>query len=870
MPKYFKTLCHILNTRPCYEAIVKSLVNCYSVYKNEDKIKKYIDIQKVLSNFKELSAKIINATTFIKILKEDLDFINKFVQYLELKDCPSHSELHHHIQKSQDEILSISSIEILPGLKRYQDNLKEKYIKMEANDLKVEADDKFNTNIDINQFVNLSLIKPQDETKDKEYFDALNEPQELLFNHKECTNTNTTPLKSLAEIFDISGSVTQKILLHGSPGSGKTTLAHKICIDWAKGNLIKHYTLVILLNLRNVKIRNIESIEEMVEHTITMGDEFVSEVVRDITCIEGKNILLLLEGWDELPEDKQSFFAKTIAGKLLKKVSVLITSRPSSIGNIERGYITRNISILGFSEDQIEQYVDQSFPTSSHGPKNILKYRFMDQLKTNPVLKSLAYVPVNLKILVYVFKKYESKLPDTLTELYQQYVLLKLRLYNQRKTGRYHEFTFTEIPKYISEKLEKICKLAYDGIETQKLSIDDDTVTIKELDKDGMGLLQVSHYMLLEGSEKTYDFIHKTVQEFLAAKHLKTFPGKEQKDIFLGNKLNKDFVKVLFFYAGLTGLKLFNPKELFPTVFVDEKSTYFKVVDAVLPFLNDVMIKNDELRFAAKIDMARDYAKCNNNNELCVLISCIAEAKNPEVCRAFSSSDVFHKDLCFINIPNSAITSQLLVSLSYCIAHSGRSWAVKCKNKIFGESDILSLQKHLTDTDSPGKLWHLDTKSNRNEIIYLTTFLQPQFALYELDLHGSQDFDDDCVSILCSALTSNQTLASLGLGICKISPKRIRIIAEMLQVNNALRLIDLQCNCLISDDDLIQALVIMKNNTTLLMMMVDDDLFEDEKVIKQLQMFNKKRKKPLVLNKYHAFRFSGLLSKLDVLNWSRS
>ena len=68
-----------------------------------------------------------------------------------------------------------------------------------------------------------------------------------------------------------------------------------------------------------------------------MGDKFVSEVVRDINCIEGKNILLLLEGWDELPEDKQlhkSFFANTIAGKVLKKGNILITSRPSSIGSI--------------------------------------------------------------------------------------------------------------------------------------------------------------------------------------------------------------------------------------------------------------------------------------------------------------------------------------------------------------------------------------------------------------------------------------------------------------------------------------------------------------------------------------------------------
>ena len=858
--------------------MVKSFVNCYSVFKNEEIIKKYIDVEKVLSNFKELSAKITSTTAknknecFSKILQENLDFINKFIKYLELKDCPSHSELYHHIQKSQDEILCIPSTAILPaaGLKRYQDYLRKRYRMEVDGDVKVETDGMFNNNIDINQFVNLSLIKPQDKANNNEYFEALNEPHHLLFNHEECTNTNTTPIKSLAEIFDTSGSVTQKILIHGSPGSGKTTLAHKICIEWAKGNLIQHYTLVILLNLRDVKIRDIESIDDMVDRT--MGDDCASEVVGDITCIDGKNVLLVLEGWDELPEDKQlkkSFFANTIAGKVLKKVSVIITSRPSSIGTIEKAYITRNVAILGFSEDQIEQYVDQCFADSSHGAINILKRRFMDELNTNPVLKSLAYVPVNLKILVYVFKKYESKLPNTLTELYQHYVLLKLRLYNQRKSGRYHEFTFNEIPNYISKKLKILYKLAYDGIETQALSINDDTVT-KELDKDGMGLLQVSHYLLLDGSDKTYDFIHKTVQEFLAAEYLRTIPVQEQKNIFLKCKLNKDFLQVLFFYAGLTGLKLFDLRELLPTAFVNTKSLYDKAADFVLPSLSNIMIKDDELKFASKSDMARDYAKCNNNNELCVLISCIAEAKNPAACKALSNSEVFHEDLCFINIPNSAITSQLLVSLSYCIANSGRNWAVKCKSKILGKSEILSLQKYLIDSNSTsGKLWHLDVKSNRKEIKYLTNFLQPQFTVCELGLCYSLEFDDDCVSILCSELTSNQTLEGLDLRYCNISSKGIRIIAKMLQVNKALRSILLESNYF-SHDDLIQALVIMKNNTTLLMMMTDKDFSEDEKVIKQLQIFNQKRTKPLMLNKYHAFRFSTVLSKLDFLGWSRS
>ena len=443
----------------------------------------YIEVKRKLSHFKtsltrdkfcRISTKITviaadsdrdDKECFIKALQEENP--EKFTDYLTLQDCPNHSKLFHHLQKSEVETLPITSlINYLPGIKRYQEYLKNLYL----GKVEVEVQDTFNNNI--HQFVNLSLIKPQDQISNNEYLKALQDPYHLLFSHKEYTSNTTTPLSSLSEIFDTSGPVSQVILIQGSPGCGKTTLANKICTEWAKENLVQHYMLVILLKLRDVTICEIESIDQMVE--CTMGENFVAEIVRDITFIEGKNILLLLEGWDELPEDikqlDKSFFANVIAGKILKKGSVLITSRPSSIGSIQKKFITRNIAILGFSDDQIEQYIDQCFLDSSHGPKNTLKHKFMTQLNSNLMLKSLAYVPVNLSILVYVFTQYEFELPDILTELYQQYVLLKLSLYNQRQSDEYIRFTTLDyLPDYITESFNKLCELAHAGINNQKL-----------------------------------------------------------------------------------------------------------------------------------------------------------------------------------------------------------------------------------------------------------------------------------------------------------------------------------------------------------------------------------------------------------------
>ena len=864
--------------RSCYEPMAKSLINCYSVYKNEVHIKKYINVEKVLSHFKAsltrdkfcmISTKITgkaadspvdNKECFAKILQEENpEFIENFTDYLALKDCPDHSELNHHLQKTKIEILPTSSAnEYLPGIKRYQEYLERMYL----DNVEIEVQDAFNNNI--HQFVNLSLIKPQDQTSNNEYLKALQDPYHLLSSDKDFTSNTTTPLNSLAEIFDTSGPVSQVILIQGSPGCGKTTLANKICTEWAKGNLVQHYMLVILLNLRDVTISEIKSIDQMVEYT--MCEDSVHEIVHDITYIEGKNILLLLEGWDELPEDKQvneSFFANIIARKVLKKSSALITSRPSSIGSIQKKFITRNIAILGFSEDQIEQYIDQCFLDSSHGPKDTLKHKFMAQLNSNSMLKSLAYVPVNLSILVYVFTQYESELPDTLTELYQQYVLLKLTLYNQRESDEYIRFaTLDCLPDYITESLNKLCELAYGGITNQKLYFTQNDIEklyqSVPLEYDGMGLLQVENYILRRGNNKTYHFIHRTVQEFLTAMHMTKVP--DQKNLLQCFR-NENFEMVFVFYAGLTGLKIFDVAKFFSRINEQHPIRDNLLIKGVY-FIKKTFQRNcgaGQL-LDNKIEESMNLTPHCKEHHMLVQIACCAEAKNPAVCEAFSNCDLFHRDLCYANFSSSTITSQLLSSLSYCIAFSGKKWIVHC-DSVLSEHDVMSLQKHLVDANITGKLVALQSKINNSNVMHLFVkrFFQPHSTLGTLNLSGSE-FDDDCITILSEGLRFNGSLITLHLYGCNISSKGILTIAEMLCYNSTLQCINLK-GIKFAVKALIKFLQMIKCNTTLRMMEINDALFFNKQIKEQLGLFNKNRRNQLMLHEVQQFIFGNTAKK---------
>ena len=119
-----------------------------------------------------------------------------------------------------------------------------------------------------------------------------------------------------------------KILMDGAPGVGKSTLSRKGCKDWASGEVLQQYHLVILLPLRQPSIREATSIEGLIEAD---DPDLKYQVGGHIQRTSGEHVLLIVDGYDELSyEDrtKNSLFLGIIKGNKFPKCSVLVTSRP--------------------------------------------------------------------------------------------------------------------------------------------------------------------------------------------------------------------------------------------------------------------------------------------------------------------------------------------------------------------------------------------------------------------------------------------------------------------------------------------------------------------------------------------------------------
>ena len=122
------------------------------------------------------------------------------------------------------------------------------------------------------------------------------------------------------------------ILMDGAPGVGKTTITRKLCIDWANGDILQEYYLVVLIPLRELKLSQ-QDVSDV--SSILIGDDItlISEVLRYMRTFSGSKILFIFDGFDELSyKERQligiSLLVKIIKGDTLFRSSVIITSRP--------------------------------------------------------------------------------------------------------------------------------------------------------------------------------------------------------------------------------------------------------------------------------------------------------------------------------------------------------------------------------------------------------------------------------------------------------------------------------------------------------------------------------------------------------------
>ena len=315
-----------------------------------------------------------------------------------------------------------------------------------------------------------------------------------------------------------NGWPSNRILVQGQTGIGKSTFVKKLAMDWAELDenrltdeqraILKKFELAVIIDLKKVsKYQNLRDIISA-SHIFADEDTAMKDGLLSYITHNQDKVLLVFDGYDEYRFGSNSEIFEIFKGNKLRNCCVLITTRISKADELIK-FKDVYAEITGFSMKDI-----YSFMVRILGDE-IQAGALRDHLRERN-LYDLARVPLLLLFFCTLWKKGSAQsFPDSKTTLYieiVQYVLnhnaAKCSPANFRKVEDFKEI-LAEIGKVALECLmEDDHVFEYDQLSHANRICEESRI---------IGLLQVSEYSENLRPAGMVSFIHKSIQEFLAA-----------------------------------------------------------------------------------------------------------------------------------------------------------------------------------------------------------------------------------------------------------------------------------------------------------------------------------------------------------------
>ena len=393
--------------------------------------------------------------------------------------------------------------------------------------------------------------------------------------------------KSRKDIVDVKN---KKVLIVGHPSIGKTLFSTKLLRDWAfnrrQFNAELHFDFAFLLKFREFNSEEKLSLLELFSRAEFLPDELfelspskrgLSDKVWSHIVKNPDKLLILFDGFDEFsdissfranqpvssstdePMPLSALFYNIVEGHLLRGATVLTTTRPTAVSDLTGFDFDRTFEILGFASEQVEEYVDNF--TKNAAKKDTGK-KIWQHISTNMNIFTLCHVPVNLFIVcsclleILNFENLATGvivgLPTKLTHIYQMATKLFFFRHNEQyrdKRLRREDIESKEWPP----EFQPLAEIAFNGISERKLIFSSNEVS-KDVVQSALFHRLPDRKTAPFKHEAQFCFIHLTMQEFLAAKHIVDTMKEAELRRFVADHINKDeWQMVMQFVAGLLG-----------------------------------------------------------------------------------------------------------------------------------------------------------------------------------------------------------------------------------------------------------------------------------------------------------------------------
>ena len=289
--------------------------------------------------------------------------------------------------------------------------------------------------------------------------------------------------------------------------------------------------------------------------------------------------------------------------------------------------------------------------------------KLINDLKVRGDVRSLCYVPLVCSMVILVYCKEGGHLPTTLTQLYHNFILQTIRRRVKRHDANPRTLgSLSSLPSQLVKPFQEMCQIAYTNLTNTRMTFSSHQLhqlSLSEAVKeDYLGLMTA----FTEYDEEKYQFLHLSIQEFLAAWWIANHEEKTE-EVFKTHFDDDHFRMCLRFVAGLTHL---------------EHGNYQQYFNKQL----NLQCKRNPLSVgigSSFFHQNTDIQQCNGLSEFMVndlysfptfLIQLLYESQNTILCQILAQS-INNHELCLRRV---SLSSFDWLCLSYFMNNSSSTW----------------------------------------------------------------------------------------------------------------------------------------------------------------------------------------------------
>uniref|UniRef100_A0A3Q1FHK5 NLR family CARD domain-containing protein 3-like n=1 Tax=Acanthochromis polyacanthus TaxID=80966 RepID=A0A3Q1FHK5_9TELE len=577
------------------------------------------------------------------------------------------------------------------------------------------------------------------------------------------------------------------VLTNGIAGIGKTFLVHKFVLDWAEQrsnqdvHLLFPFTFRQLNSLQGQEFRNgnydkshfkllfvFDGLDESRFHLDLRADD-----IRSIDATKSTKTDVLLR--------------KLIGGNLLRSARIWITTRPAAANQIPPQLVSIMTEVRGFTDPQKEEYFRKRSRDEEQASSII------SHMKNSRSLHIMCHIPVFCWITATVLEELlrttkGGDLPRTLTEMYSEFLVFHM----DRTKEKYG-------PESCIRYIKTLAKVAFEQLEKGNLIFYE-----KDLRQSGMDMSEASVcsgvfteiFKAERGRtdrDKMFSFVHLSVQEFLAALHVRMSLINDNRNVLPSPRLSLRNLPLLLGSKSATKIH---------RVFIDKAlQSPNGHLDLFLRFLLGLSLPTNQEKLQDLLVKMEDSSQTNQKTVEYI------KKKLSEDLSAERSINLFH---CLNELQDGSLVAEIQQSL-----RTGRLSTQQLSPAQWSALGfiLLSAHKHLdhfslkdysATEDALLRLLPVVQSCSRAELslcnlserscAVLSSVLQSSYSLKLLDLSNNQ-LQDSGVKRLCDGLQSpNCHLETLRLSGCHITQEGCRFLASALSSNHHLKELDLTYN----------------------------------------------------------------------------